>query len=173
MSVSKEKHCPSFSQVLQKWIFIGFPSTVPPNRLSSTHSSVRQDVMGLDSDLVCVGPRLSCNQIFGLMTSPPPSSQPAPVATSSQPSRAIYGSGPSVHRNTPFPPTPLSSFAQIIQRSAMMRMRSKKTTRALWKCETKRVWGRLVFTPGNAITPSRNSNLVSQTQFVFRPGEEI
>ena len=71
-------------------------------------------------------------------------------------------------------PTPLSSFAQIIQRrSAMMRMRSEKATRALWKCETKRVWGRLVFTPGNAITPSRNSNLVSQTQFVFRPGEEI
>ena len=70
-------------------------------------------------------------------------------------------------------PTPLSSFAQIIQQSAMMRMRSKKATRALWKCETKRVWGRLVFTPGNAITPSRNSNLVSQTQFVFRPGEEI
>ena len=59
VSVPKEKLCPSFSQVLQKWIFIGFPSTVPPNRLSSTHSFARQDVMGSDSDLVCVGPRLS------------------------------------------------------------------------------------------------------------------
>ena len=122
----------------------------------------------------CRGRGEMCNQIFGLMTSPPPSSQPAPVATSSRPGRAIYGSGPSVHRNTPFPPTPLSSFAQIIQRrSAMMRMRSKKAARALWKCETKRVWGRLVFTPGNAITPSRNSNLVSQTQFVFRRGRKF
>ena len=28
----------------------------------------------------------------------------------------------------------------------------------------------VVFTPGNAITPSRNSSLVSQTQFVFLGG---
>ena len=38
---------------------------------------------------------------------------------------------------------------------------------ALWKCETSGGGVYVVFTPGNAITPSRNSSLVSQTQFVF------
>ena len=99
----------------------------------------------------------------------------APARFSSRLSRevhhAIYGSGPSVHR-THRPATPLFRRATEFCTHYAPQEHDEDAEQNPFKLSgnVKPVEGRVVyvvFTPGNAITPSRNSSLVSQTQFVF------
>ena len=82
---------------------------------------------------------------------------------------AIYGSGPSVHR-THRPATPLFRRATEFCTHYAPHDEDAEQNPFEFYGNVKPVEGRVVyvvFTPGNAITPSRNSSLVSQTQFVL------
>ena len=70
---------------LLDFLQLSLPIDSPPHTALRDRMSWVQIVIWCVWDPDCLGGRGLCNQIFGLMTSPPPSSQPAPVATSSQP----------------------------------------------------------------------------------------